>query len=90
MTALEAMVDELAQTLEVSPARIRSALERLEAEGLIELRVVDVAPETPSEEMAAIRQAGRAHCLCSLDTVERVIMRGGTCGRGGCPYGGDL
>ncbi len=31
----------------------------------------------------------RKLCLCPLATIARVEL-GGTCGRGGCPYGGDF
>lgn len=31
----------------------------------------------------------RAACLCPQEIVDRV-NRGGTCGMGGCPYGGDV
>ena len=31
----------------------------------------------------------RSACLCPQETVDRV-NRGGTCGMGGCPYGGDV
>lgn len=34
-------------------------------------------------------RSGRTKCLCSPDVVERV-QQGGTCGMGGCPYGGDF
>ena len=28
-------------------------------------------------------------CACPAETIERV-RKGGTCGMGGCPYGGDF
>lgn len=31
----------------------------------------------------------RPSCGCSTEVYERV-QRGGTCGKGGCPYGGDF
>jgi hypothetical protein len=33
--------------------------------------------------------SGGPRCGCPRIVVERVL-RGGTCGRGGCPYGGDF
>jgi hypothetical protein len=33
---------------------------------------------------------GRTLCACPLATVERVTKEHGTCGNGGCPYGGDF
>jgi hypothetical protein len=86
--SLAAVIDQLAQQLDVSPERIRQGFERLEALGLVELRIVDV-PFTAGEELASIIEAGRGRCLCPLGVIERVFA-GGTCGRGGCPYGGDF
>jgi hypothetical protein len=40
----------------------------------------------PGHDPAA---AERPRCGCPQIVVERV-NRGGTCGRGGCPYGGDF
>lgn len=90
MDAMAETVDRLAQQLDVSPGRVRSALERLEADGLIELRIVEVEPVSDSEEMAAIRAAGRGKCLCSIPMIESVLIDRLSCGRGGCPYGGDF
>lgn len=35
-------------------------------------------------------EVSRPRCGCPSATVERVIRHGGTCGMGGCPYGGDF
>lgn len=60
-----------------------------EAEGVFAIRVV-THDEEAEPEIEKIRAAGRGACLCPLSTIERVIVDHGTCGRGGCPYGGDV
>lgn len=51
------------------------------------IKVREIA-RTAEDEMDIIRERG-ARCSCPLHVVERVVMRGGACGGGGCPYGGD-
>lgn len=79
----------LADRLSLPSGDIRALLEEAEAEGGLSVRVVtqegDQAPE-----MDEILAAGRGACLCPLSTIERVVVDHGTCGRGGCPYGGDV
>lgn len=79
----------LADRLDMPTGDIRALLEEAEAEGVLSVRVVthdsDAVPEIDE-----IRAAGRGACLCPLSTIERVIVDYGTCGRGGCPYGGDV
>lgn len=41
-------------------------------------------------ELQKARLAGRGDCLCPISTIERVVRDHGTCGQGGCPYGGDI
>lgn len=41
-------------------------------------------PRTDEEEAASPR------CGCKPEVARRVIIEGGTCCMGGCPYGGDL
>jgi hypothetical protein len=41
-------------------------------------------PRTDAQEVANPR------CGCPGDVVDRAIFGGGICGKGGCPYGGDL
>lgn len=36
------------------------------------------------------REIARPRCGCSSETVRRVLVEHGTCGGGGCPYGGDF
>lgn len=43
-----------------------------------------VAPRSDEQEIA------RPRCGCQTATVRRVIQDHGTCGMGGCPYGGDV
>lgn len=47
-----------------------------------------------AERMAATRtdadEIARPRCGCPTATIERVIRDHGTCGMGGCPYGGDF
>lgn len=41
-------------------------------------------PRTNAQEIALPR------CGCGSETVRRVLIENGVCGRGGCPYGGDF
>lgn len=79
----------LADRLSLPSGDIRALLEEAEAEGVLSVRVVtqDAQADPTIDE---IRAAGRGACLCPLSTIERVIVDHGTCGRGGCPYGGDV
>ena len=79
----------LADRLDVPSGDIRALLEEAEADGILTVRVVTHEGE-PLPEMDEIRAAGRGACLCPLSTIERVVVDHGTCGRGGCPYGGDV
>ncbi|HLY89062.1 MAG TPA: hypothetical protein VKQ27_08765 [Acetobacteraceae bacterium] len=36
------------------------------------------------------QEIARPRCGCPTETVRRVIQDHGTCGMGGCPYGGDI
>lgn len=36
------------------------------------------------------REIERPRCGCPSETVRRVLVKHGTCGMGGCPYGGDV
>lgn len=79
----------LADRLEMPTGDVRALLEEAEDNGVLTVRVVTEDAE-PGSEMDAIRAAGRGACLCPLSTIERVVVDHGTCGRGGCPYGGDV
>lgn len=79
----------LADRLSLPCGDIRALLEEAEADGVLTVRVVTVE-EQPDPTIDEIRAAGRGACLCPLSTIERVIVDHGTCGRGGCPYGGDV
>lgn len=49
---------------------------------------------TAAARLAAVRtdadEIADPRCRCPTATVERVIRDHGTCGMGGCPYGGDI
>lgn len=79
----------LADRLGVPSGDVRALLEEGEAEGVFAVRVVTHDAD-PEPEIDKIRAAGSGACLCPLSTIERVIFDHGTCGRGGCPYGGDV
>lgn len=79
----------LADRLEMPTGDVRALLEEAEDNGVLIVRVVN-SPGDDHEAMAAIREAGRGACLCPLSTIERVVVEHGQCGRGGCPYGGDV
>lgn len=79
----------LADRLSLPSGDIRALLEEAEAEGVLSVRIVTLE-EQPDPAIDEIRAAGRGACLCPLSTIERVIVDHGTCGRGGCPYGGDV
>lgn len=79
----------LADRLSLPSGDIRALLEEAEAQGVLSVRVVTLE-EQPDPTMDEIRAAGRGVCLCPLSTIERVIVDHGACGRGGCPYGGDV
>lgn len=80
----------LADRLEMPTGDVRALLEEAEDNGVLIVRVVTDDPADDHDVMKAIYAAGRGACLCSLSTIERVVLGTGTCGRGGCPYGGDL
>lgn len=79
----------LADRLDVPTGDVRAAMEEAERDGVMVLRVID-EPADDLEAMAMIRDRGRGACLCPISTIERVMLGCGTCGRGGCPYGGDI
>lgn len=63
-----------------------SRLDRREIDDLVDA-VLDLAgtrQRSDEDEIANPR------CGCPMGTVRRVIVDHGTCGKGGCPYGGDL
>ena len=80
----------LADDLDVPVRDVRRAFERAEARGILTVRVVDEPEPEPSDHLAEVRRDGRGRCLCPIATIERVLIDRGTCGRGGCPYGGDF
>lgn len=85
---MAAAVQFLADQLDLPSHVVSRALEAAEAAGVLEVRLVEV--EHPQiSELDEIRARGRGKCLCPIATIERVLVRGGSCGRGGCPYGGD-
>lgn len=79
----------LADRLAIPTGDVRALLEEAEQDGVLTVRVV-TQDEEPDDAIEAIRAAGRGACLCPLSTIERVVVDHGTCGRGGCPYGGDV
>jgi hypothetical protein len=65
---------------------IKQALEKAHREGPSNISYEEFEREC-NERADAMEQ--RQRCGCSPEVVARV-KRGGTCGMGGCPYGGDL
>lgn len=48
-------------------------------------------PPTDAEVWESIKRGRcRPACLCPRETIRRVLIERGTCGGGGCPYGGDF
>ena len=80
----------LADDLDLPVGQVRAAFERAGARGKLTIRVIDEEPAGRVDCWQAVRTAGRGKCLCALSTIERVLIDGKSCGRGGCPYGGDF
>lgn len=41
-------------------------------------------------DVGEVEEIANPRCGCTSDVARRVIIDNGTCGKGGCPYGGDI